>query len=41
MLIKDTYIRSGYAEKDGDDTLYIYGNSYEIILYDKTFQKNV
>jgi len=36
-LLRDSCIDEGYAELEGNDTLYVYGNAYEIVLSNSDF----
>lgn len=36
-LLRDSFIDEGYAELEGNDTLYVYGNAYEIVLSNSDF----
>ena len=36
-LLRDSAIDEGYAELEGNDTLYVYGNAYEIVLSNSDF----
>ena len=35
--MRDSCIDEGYAELEGNDTLYVYGNAYEIVLSNSDF----
>jgi hypothetical protein len=35
--LRDSCIDEGYAELEGNDTLYVYGNAYEIVLSNSDF----
>ena len=39
--MKGSFIDEGYAELEGNDTLYVYGNAYEKILSDENLQKTI
>jgi leucine-rich repeat-containing protein 49 len=40
-LYKDSLLEGGHAEMESNTILYLYGNSYEIVLQNKQFQENV
>ena len=39
-VIEETLMDEGYAELEGNDTLYVYGNAYKILI-DENFQNTI
>lgn len=40
-MLKGTLVEGGHAEIEDDTILFIYGNAYEIVLNNKTFQEQI